>query len=60
MLYSVNKHAEELRQYFVAHEGKKELWVRTVGTRYTVDFGRLARQMTSQIHEHVRPHIRTK
>jgi len=23
----VNKHAEELREHFVAHEGKKELWI---------------------------------
>ncbi|TBU28382.1 hypothetical protein BD311DRAFT_788551 [Dichomitus squalens] len=51
--FYVNKHADELREYFVAHEGKKELWVYAVGTRYTVDFGRLARQMSDQIHQHV-------
>lgn len=50
---SVNKHAEELRNYFVEHEGKKELRVEAVGSRYTVDFGRLAIQMSSQIHQHV-------
>lgn len=41
----VNRHAEELRSYFVAHEGKKELVVKSGGNRYTVDFGALARQM---------------
>ncbi len=50
---SVNAHAEELRQYFVAHEGKKTLVVEDVGTRYSVDFGRLARLMTDKIHENV-------
>jgi hypothetical protein len=34
--------AEALRSKFVAHEGKKELVVRAIGTRYTVDFGALA------------------
>ncbi|KAI1787836.1 hypothetical protein LXA43DRAFT_1162762 [Ganoderma leucocontextum] len=38
--FSVNKHAEELRSYFVAHEVKKEIYrVETFGTQYTVDFG---------------------
>ncbi|OJT14294.1 hypothetical protein TRAPUB_9154 [Trametes pubescens] len=50
---SVNAHAEELRQYFVAHEEKKTLVVEDVGTRYSVDFGRLARLMTDKIHENV-------
>jgi hypothetical protein len=45
--------AEALRSKFVAHEGKKKLTIRTVGTRYTVDFGALARQMTDKIHENV-------
>jgi len=51
----VNAHAEELRSHFVKHEGKKELVVKAVGTRYTVDFGNLANQMTGQIHENVCP-----
>jgi Domain of unknown function (DUF4419) len=50
---SVNAHAEELRERFVAHEGKKELVVYASGTRYTVDFGDMARQMTSLIDENV-------
>ena len=53
-MHSVNKHAEELRKYFVAHEGKKELHVDMVGSRYTVDFGHFAVQMSDQIHENVR------
>lgn len=54
MLSSVNAHAEELREYFVAHEGQRRLLVEDVGTRHTVDFGRLARAMTREIHKNVR------
>jgi len=49
----VNANAEKLRSHFVQHEGKKELVVRAVGTRYTVDFGALAHQMTDQLHQNV-------
>ncbi|KAK6348112.1 hypothetical protein TWF718_005927 [Orbilia javanica] len=56
----VNKHAEELRSKFVAHEGKKKLEVHTVGTRYTVDFGALAVQMGGLIEQNVvDPDLRT-
>ena len=51
---SVNAHAEELRSHFVQHEGQKHLVVRASGNRYSVDFGRLAEQMTGLIDEHVR------
>ncbi|KAF9542659.1 hypothetical protein CPC08DRAFT_650114 [Agrocybe pediades] len=51
--FYVNAHAEELRSHFVAHEGKKELTITAVGTRYTVDFGNFARQMTSLVDENV-------
>ena len=51
---SVNAHAEELRAYFVAHEGQKELTLHGVGTRYTVDYAQIARQFSRQIHENVR------
>ncbi|EIW77669.1 hypothetical protein CONPUDRAFT_167769 [Coniophora puteana RWD-64-598 SS2] len=37
--FFVNAHAEELRSSFVSHEGKKELTVTAVGSRYSVDFG---------------------
>ena len=52
-LHSVNANAEALRSYFVAHKEKKELIVEAVGTRYTVDFGSLARQMTDEIDKNV-------
>jgi hypothetical protein len=45
--------AERLRHLFVAHEGKKELQITVPGSRYTVDFGMLARLMTEKIHENV-------
>ncbi|KAH6915722.1 hypothetical protein BKA70DRAFT_1092941 [Coprinopsis sp. MPI-PUGE-AT-0042] len=51
--FYVNAHAEELRKSFVAHEGKKKLVVYAIGTRYTVDFGDLARQMTDLIDANV-------
>ncbi|PIL35824.1 hypothetical protein GSI_01484 [Ganoderma sinense ZZ0214-1] len=51
--FYVNKHAEELRKYFVAHEGKKELCVQAVGTRYTVDFGHIAVEMSSQVRKNI-------
>ena len=50
---SVNANAKELCSHFVQHEGKKELVVEAVGTRYTVDFGALACQMTNKIHQNV-------
>ncbi|KAM5540277.1 hypothetical protein V8D89_006096, partial [Ganoderma adspersum] len=57
--FYVNKHAEELRKYFVfqhfvVHRGKKELRVEAVGSRYTVNFGCMAVQMSRQIHENIR------
>lgn len=43
-LKSVNANAEDLRSYFVAHEGQKELVLRYSGvTRYTMDFSIMAR-----------------
>ncbi|KAL0573382.1 hypothetical protein V5O48_008579 [Marasmius crinis-equi] len=51
--FYVNAHAEELRSFFVAHEGKKELIVRAAGTIDTVDVGRLAERMTHLIHKNV-------
>lgn len=49
----VNAHAEELRGLFVAHEGKKELVLKYGGTRYTVDFGRFAKEMGELIEKNV-------
>jgi hypothetical protein len=50
----VNAHAEELRSVFVKHEGKKALTITACGSRYTVDFGDLAKQMTGKIEKNVR------
>lgn len=49
----VNAHAEELRHSFVAHEGKKGLEVAAAGSRYTVDFGWMSREMAELIAKNV-------
>jgi len=50
----VNKHAEELREHFVAHEGKKELWITyDTGDRYSVDFGVFAKEMSHLLQQNV-------
>ncbi len=51
--FFVNGNAELLRSQFVAHEGKKELIVKAAGTRYTVDFGHMARTMADEIEKNV-------
>ena len=45
--------AEQLRSVFVAHEGKKELVIYGGGTRYTADYGDMAKQMTQLIEENI-------
>ena len=45
----INKNAEELRSFFVPHQGQKEVVVKAVGTRYTVDFGAMADAMSAEI-----------
>ncbi|KAJ7649570.1 hypothetical protein DFH06DRAFT_1095034 [Mycena polygramma] len=45
--------AELLRANFVAHDGQRELIIMAAGTRYTVDFGDLAHQMTSLVEKNV-------
>ncbi|GAB1207592.1 hypothetical protein APSETT445_006316 [Aspergillus pseudonomiae] len=53
--FYVNAHAEELRSYFVSHEGQKELIVKST----VADFGRLAVAMTEQIQANVKdPELR--
>ncbi|KAF1932742.1 uncharacterized protein M421DRAFT_89100 [Didymella exigua CBS 183.55] len=47
--FYINAHAEELRDYFIAHKAQKKLTVYTIGTIHTVDFGLLARYMTKEI-----------
>ena len=51
--FFVNGNAELLRSQFVSHEGKKELIVEAVGTRYTVDFGHMSRTMVDEIEKNV-------
>ncbi|KAF9072081.1 hypothetical protein BDP27DRAFT_1321041 [Rhodocollybia butyracea] len=51
--FYVDANAESLRSIFVAHEGKKELVVEAVGSRYTVDFGYMARTMTEKLRENI-------
>ncbi|KAK8070445.1 hypothetical protein PG997_010648 [Apiospora hydei] len=50
----VNKHAEELRGKFVAHEGQKELLIKYENvTRHTVDFADFAQNISDLISENV-------
>jgi hypothetical protein len=56
VLISINAHAEELRSKFVAHEGRKELTVTAVGSRYSVDFGKIAQAMGDLLKDNVRTH----
>ncbi|KAJ6263108.1 hypothetical protein Dda_1667 [Drechslerella dactyloides] len=51
--FYVNKHAEELRSMFVAHEGKKELTITGGGERHTFDVGRMTVAMGELIQENV-------
>jgi hypothetical protein len=57
--FYINKNAEDLRDHFVAHEGKKELIVKDVGSIETVDFGLFARRITALIQQNVKdPNLR--
>ena len=51
--FYINAHAEELRSFFVAHEGQKELVTVDFGTIDTVDFGTIAEKMTRLIAKNV-------
>ncbi|KAF8188137.1 hypothetical protein K438DRAFT_1833860 [Mycena galopus ATCC 62051] len=51
--FFVNANAELLRANFVAHEGKRELIIFSEGTRYSVNFGHMARQMVALIEKNV-------
>ena len=51
--FHINAHAEELRHFFVAHEGQEEVEVIEVGTIKTVDFGPMALRMTKKMDKHV-------
>lgn len=51
--FHINAHAEELRSFFVAHEGREELEVFGIGTIKTVDFGPLTVRMTKEMDKHI-------
>lgn len=51
--FFMNANAEDLRKSFVGHDGRKELEVTATGSRYTVDFGSMARQMTKLMEENI-------
>jgi len=52
--FYINKNAEDLRDYFVSHQGQKELVIQDVGTLETMDYGLFARQMTGLIQENIK------
>jgi hypothetical protein len=47
------KHLLLLRANFVAHDGKLELKIVNVGTRFSLDFGSMARQMIALVDAHI-------
>ena len=49
----VNAHADELRHMFVKFEGKKELGVNMVGSRYTVDLPRMLEKVGNLMQKNV-------
>ena len=51
--FHVNAHAEELRSYFVEHEGQKEVEVTEIGSIGSVDFGKMALRMTQEMDKHI-------
>ncbi|KAI1364593.1 hypothetical protein F5Y08DRAFT_339509 [Xylaria arbuscula] len=51
--YYINAHSEELRSFFVAHEGQKELQVDDISSTLTADFGEMARHMTKEMQKNI-------
>ncbi|KAF2966107.1 hypothetical protein GQX73_g7479 [Xylaria multiplex] len=51
--FHINAHAEELRSFFVAHQGQKEVEVVDAGTIDFADFGKLAIWMTHEMEKHI-------
>ncbi|OQV19793.1 hypothetical protein BV898_06065 [Hypsibius exemplaris] len=49
----VNANAEQLRHVFVAHDGQRELAIRTGGSKYTTDFGKMAEQFSGLIQDNL-------
>ena len=58
--FYINEHAEELRSFFVAHEGQKELVTLHYDSIRDRDFGKVALQMTMLIEKNINdPELRT-
>jgi Domain of unknown function (DUF4419) len=51
--FHINANAEELRSFFVAHEGKKHLVIYGGGDIHTADFGGMAVQMTDLMQKNI-------
>ena len=49
----INRNAEQLRGKFVAHERKKELCITYSETRFTLDFGDIAKSMAQLLQDNV-------
>jgi hypothetical protein len=49
----VNANSELLRASFVAHEGQRELTIIAEGSRYSLDFGNMSRQMVGEFEKNV-------
>lgn len=52
----VNGHAEEVRSYFVPHEGKKQTIIvdeEGTGSRFCSDLGRMTKQMAEQLKKNI-------
>nr|RBQ97115.1 hypothetical protein FVER53263_14007 [Fusarium verticillioides] len=52
--FFINANAEELRSFFVAHEGKKELTVFKAATLETADIGALAQELAGLVSKNVK------
>ena len=51
--FYINANAEKLRDKFVAHEGTETLVLGGSGSRYSINFGGIAQQMTRLIQENI-------
>jgi hypothetical protein len=57
--FYINAHAETLYDVFVSHQGQKVLVVHDIGTIDSVDFGRLAQEMTQEMQKKIQdPNLR--
>ncbi|EFX05483.1 hypothetical protein CMQ_3552 [Grosmannia clavigera kw1407] len=51
--FYINAHAEELRSFFVAHEGRKQLEVVEIGALENVDMSKMTERMTELIQNNI-------